>query len=99
MFDLDLLSTSNVFKHLRTSTSGVRGANDKARSQHCDQTEREASMVLGKRKLPLGSFSSEQASSPTRKLPSDNKLKGTIVGVEEQEAMNHNYQIEVFPSL
>jgi hypothetical protein len=56
-------------------------------------------MVLGKRKLPLGSFSSEQASSPTRKLPSDNKLKGTIVGVEEQEAMNHNYQIEVFPSL
>jgi hypothetical protein len=28
-----------------------------------------------------------------------NKLKGTIVGEEELEAMNHNYQVEVFPSL
>ncbi len=55
-------------------------------------------MVLGKRKLPLGTFSSEHASPPTRKLPGGYKLKGTIVG-EEQEAMNYKYQVEVSPSV
>jgi hypothetical protein len=31
-------------------------------------------------------------------LPSGNKLKGTAIDEEEQEAMNHNYQVEVSPS-
>jgi hypothetical protein len=92
------LSTSNVVKHLRTSTSCIRGANDRARSQNCDKMEREVSMGLGKRKLPLKNFSSEQASPPTRKLPTGNKIKGIVIGEEEQEAMNHNYQVEVFSS-
>jgi hypothetical protein len=35
---------------------------------------------------------------PTRKLPGGYKLKGTIVG-EEQEAMNYKYQVEVSPSV
>ncbi len=38
-------------------------------------------------------------SRPTRKLPNGNKLKGTTIDEEEQEAMNHNYQVEVSPSL
>jgi hypothetical protein len=99
MPDSDHPSTSNVVKHLRTGTSGIRGANDRARSRNCDQVEREASMVLGKRKLPLGSFSSEQGPPPTRKLPGGNKVKGFAVGEKEQEAMNHKYQVEVHPSL
>ncbi len=56
-------------------------------------------MVLGKRKSPLGSFSSEQGPPPTRKLPGGNKVKGFAVGEKEQEAMNHKYQVEVHPSL
>jgi len=92
------LSTSNVVKHLRISTYCIRGANDRARSQNCDQMKREVSMGLGKRKLPLKSFSTEQAFPPTRKLPTSNKIKGIVIGEEEQEAMNHNYQVEVFLS-
>ncbi len=56
-------------------------------------------MVMGKRKLSLKNFSSEQVFRPTRKLPNGNKLKGTTIDEEEQEAMNHNYQVEVSPSL
>jgi hypothetical protein len=92
MPDSDHPSTSNVVKCLRTGTSGIRGANDRAGSQNCDQMEREASVVRGKRKLP-------SQGSPTRKLPGGNKLKGFAVGEKEQEAMNHKYQVEVSPSL
>jgi hypothetical protein len=45
--------------------------------------EREASMGLGKRKLPSKNFSSEQASPPIRKLLGGNKIKQIIIGEEE----------------
>ncbi len=53
---------------------------------------------VGEEKIAIGTFSSEHASMPTRKLPGGYKLKGTIVG-EEQEAMNYKYQVEVSPSV
>jgi hypothetical protein len=59
MFDLDHPSTSNVIKHLKTNTFKIKGTINRARSQNCDQMEKDASMVLMKRKFPLENFSSE----------------------------------------